>query len=131
MKKFFHKLWNDEGGFILSTEAMILWTITVLGLIVGLVAVRDATVTELTEVANTILTFDQSYQYEGILLANQPGTTAAIVLTTGSSAQDNPGTSSISNTVYSPYSLTAVNAKTTVIDKSGQNGAFSINVAVP
>jgi hypothetical protein len=83
-------LWNDEGGFILSTEAMILWTIAVLGMTTGLVAVRNATVTELTEVANTITTFDQSYSYQGVALVGPNGPSAFVA---GSNALDTPGTS--------------------------------------
>ncbi len=66
MKQLLKKLWNDQGGFILSTEAMILWTIVVLGMVVGLVAVRDASVNELTEVGNAIMSFDQSFQYGSV-----------------------------------------------------------------
>src|SRR6266852_3804898 len=94
MKNLMKRLWSDEGGFILSTEAMILWTITVLGLIVGLVAIRDATVTELTEVANAIVSFDQSFTYGGLQLngnLNGGPVTIEIVKTNGSNAQDYPG----------------------------------------
>jgi hypothetical protein len=90
MKKILQKLWNDQGGFILSTEAMILWTIVVLGMVTGLVAVRDAAVLELTEVANAIVTFDQSYGYQGVILnTSNPGIEAQ---TNGSNAQDFAGT---------------------------------------
>jgi hypothetical protein len=102
MKLLMKKLWNDEGGFILSTEAMILWTITVLGLIVGLVAIRDATVTELTEVANAIVSFDQSFTYGALQLNGQLNggpVTIEIVKTNGSNAQDFPGIASTSDPV--------------------------------
>ena len=89
MISLMRKLWADEGGFILSTEAMILWTITVLGVIVGLVAIRDATVVELTEVANTIVSFDQSFGYGGLQLTG--GTIVDKATVNGSNAQDYPG----------------------------------------
>ena len=93
MTKLMKMLWKDEGGFILSTEAMILWTIVVLGMVVGLVAVRDAAVTELTEVANTILTFDQTYGYDGaILYTNGAAMTGEVAMVSGSQATDYPGT---------------------------------------
>jgi hypothetical protein len=88
MSKFLMMLWNDEGGFILSTEAMILWTIAVLGATTGLVAVRNATVTELTEVANTITTFDQSYGYPGISVVSSNGSPSSFVA--GSNAVNTP-----------------------------------------
>jgi hypothetical protein len=93
MKKLFQKLWDDQGGFILSTEAMILWTIVVLGMVTGLVAVRDAAVLELTEVANAIVTFDQSYGYQGVILnLNNPLFPPIEAQTNGSNAQDYAGT---------------------------------------
>ncbi len=95
-------LWNDEGGFILSTEAMILWTIVVLGMTTGLVAIRNATLIELTEVANTVTTFDQSYSYPGVALVS-PNRTSALVA--GSNALDSPGTSGGNSTTPTWFSL--------------------------
>jgi hypothetical protein len=111
MNRLLKKLWNDQGGFILSTEAMILWTICVLGLIVGLVAVRDAANTELVEVANTILSFDQSYSYAGLSLT---GGSLALAggqdaVTNGSNAQDWPGTSNLVSGPVTNYGITATN----------------------
>jgi hypothetical protein len=133
MKRLMQRLWNDEGGFILSTEAMILWTITVLGLIVGLAAVRDAAVTELIEVANTILTFDQSYQYATLSLTNQPQGSAPSnnpgdsAFTSGSAAQDSPGTNL--NGTGAPYTWYGVVG--TNLGASPMNAPGTISVVAP
>jgi hypothetical protein len=59
-------LWKDEGGFVISSELLLIVTIAVIGLLVGLVAVRDAVVQELVDVAAAIGALDQSYQYNGV-----------------------------------------------------------------
>jgi len=60
------QLWKDEAGFVISSELLIIVTIMVIGLIVGMVAVRDAVVQELADVAAAIGALDQSYQYNGV-----------------------------------------------------------------
>ena len=60
------KFWNDDAGFILTAEAIFLFTIAVLGIAVGMVALRTATVSELSEVANGIASVDQSYSFYGL-----------------------------------------------------------------
>ncbi|MFK7769862.1 MAG: hypothetical protein AB8B55_21820 [Mariniblastus sp.] len=53
-KMVFATLWKDDSGFIITMEIILIATITVLGLIVGLTAVRDALVAELSDVAEAI-----------------------------------------------------------------------------
>ncbi|TWT39609.1 Flp family type IVb pilin [Blastopirellula retiformator] len=60
------RLWNDEAGFIVSTELILIATIVVIGLIVGLASVRDAVTSELSDVAGAIQDLDQSYTIWGI-----------------------------------------------------------------
>ena len=57
---------KKQGGFIVSAELVFIVTILVIGLIVGWVAVRDAVVAELGDVAEAIGAVDQSYIYVGI-----------------------------------------------------------------
>jgi len=59
-------LWNDEAGFIVSIELILIATIAVLGLIVGLTAVRDAVVSELSDVAGAVQDLNQCYIYFGV-----------------------------------------------------------------
>ena len=60
------KLWNDEAGFIVSAELVLIATILVLGMIVGLVSVRDQVVQELGDIAIAIGVINQSYSFSGI-----------------------------------------------------------------
>lgn len=66
MKQFALRLWRDEAGFVVSTELILIATILVIGLITGLVTIRDAVVTELADVADAISEVDQSYSYGAI-----------------------------------------------------------------
>lgn len=59
------KLWKDEAGFVVSAELIFIATLLVIGLITGWVAIRNAVVSELTEVAQAISAVDQSYSYNG------------------------------------------------------------------
>ncbi len=60
------KLWSDEAGFIVSAELVLIATILVLGMIVGLVSVRDQVVQELGDIALAFAVVNQSYSFSGI-----------------------------------------------------------------
>ena len=60
------KLWNDEAGFIISAELVLIATILVIGMIVGLVSIRDQVVQELADVAGAISHMNQTYSFSGI-----------------------------------------------------------------
>ena len=57
------KLWNDQGGFIISTELVLVATIVVIGMIVGLVSLRNQVVQELVAVGQAIGAISQSYAF--------------------------------------------------------------------
>jgi hypothetical protein len=65
MKNLFAKLWKDDCGALIATEWVFVATILVLGSIVGLVAVRQAIISELTEFANALLSLNQSFSFSG------------------------------------------------------------------
>ena len=50
----FLKLYKDERGFVLTIELLLIVSIVVIGLVAGLVALREAIVTELNEVSQAI-----------------------------------------------------------------------------
>jgi len=77
---------KKQAGFIVSAELLLIATILVIGLIVGMVAVRDAVVAEYGDVAEAIGALDQSYSFEGI---NDTGTNAITVGTAFSDLPDN------------------------------------------
>ena len=61
--------WNrfrqDETGFVVSTELMLVGTVLVIGMLVGLVSVRDQVVQEMGDLAEAASDFDQSYTFAG------------------------------------------------------------------
>ena len=59
------KLWNDEAGFVVSAELVLVATILVIGLVTGLSSVRDAVIEELADVGQAIGNVDQSYSVGG------------------------------------------------------------------
>jgi Flp pilus assembly pilin Flp len=59
------KFWNDESGFIVSSELVLIATICVIGMIVGLVEVQWAVVGELNDVGDAIGSLNQSFQFAG------------------------------------------------------------------
>ena len=59
------QLLNDEAGFIVSAELVLVATILVIGLIVGLSEVQHAVVQELNDVGDAISQINQTYSYTG------------------------------------------------------------------
>jgi hypothetical protein len=68
------KFWNDETGFIVSAELVLISTICVIGLIAGMVEVQWAVVGELNDVSDAIGSLNQSYQFAGFTSTKVHGT---------------------------------------------------------
>jgi len=64
--KTLQALWNDEAGFIVSTELVLIATILVLGMIVGLTTLRNDVVAELADLAGAVGDFSQDYSYSAV-----------------------------------------------------------------
>ena len=60
------KLFNDEAGFIVSAELVLVLTIAVLGMVVGLTAIRDSIASEMCDLASAFGALDQSFNIPGI-----------------------------------------------------------------
>ena len=58
-------LWNDEAGFIISAELVLIATILVIGMIAGLASARDAAITELADLGGAIGSANQSFVFGG------------------------------------------------------------------
>ena len=58
-------LLNDEAGFIVSAELVLIATILVIGLVVGLSEVQHAVVSELNDVGEAIGALNQCYSFSG------------------------------------------------------------------
>ncbi len=65
MLRNFQNLWNDEFGFIVSAELVLVLTIGVLMMVVGLHAVSKAIVQELNDLSSAFGAINQSYSYDG------------------------------------------------------------------
>jgi Flp pilus assembly pilin Flp len=63
----FRRLWSDEAGFIISTELVLVATILVIGMIVGLTALRNQVVVELTDLGQAIGSVNPTYAYDSIV----------------------------------------------------------------
>ena len=63
----FKKLRNDEAGFIVSAELVLVATIVVISMVVGLACIRNQVVQELVDVGQAIGNINQSYGYGGIM----------------------------------------------------------------
>jgi hypothetical protein len=57
------RLWKDDCGALIATEWVFVATILVLGSITGLVMVRQAVLAELQDMAQAIMSLDQSYSF--------------------------------------------------------------------
>lgn len=74
-RRFYSSFIRHEAGFVLSTEALLLGTTVVLGLLVGLVSVRDSFVMEFEDFSNAIGFLNQSYSYTGAVTGGGTATT--------------------------------------------------------
>ena len=66
MKTFAIKLLNDEAGFIISAELILVATIGVLSLVVGLSEISHNVNQELEDVGSAVGSLQQSYVYRGL-----------------------------------------------------------------
>ena len=59
-------LWNDEVGFIISAELVLVLTIAVLAMVVGLTSVSHSINAELIDLSNAFGSIDQSFNVKGM-----------------------------------------------------------------
>ncbi len=64
-KQLVCKLWSDDQGALLTMEYLFMAVILVIGIIVGMAAIRAAINIEATEVANAILALSPGYTISG------------------------------------------------------------------
>ena len=72
------KLFNDEAGFVVSAELVLVLTIAVLGTVVGLTAVRDSLSQELVDLSDAFGAVNQSFNVVGLSKAKADGTHARV-----------------------------------------------------
>src|SRR5436190_10536578 len=59
------KFWNEETGFIISSELVLVGTMVVIALIAGLVEVSFSVVGELNDIGEAIGSLNQSFSFTG------------------------------------------------------------------
>lgn len=59
-------LYNDENGFIVSAELVLVLTIGVLAMVVGLHSVSKSVANELNDLASAFGAINQSFSYNGL-----------------------------------------------------------------
>lgn len=57
--------WDDDTGFVISAELVLVASILVIGIIVGLSEIQHAVVSEMNDVADAVGSLNQSYWYSG------------------------------------------------------------------
>ena len=81
MKSLMSKVWNDDQGAIISVEMILVIAIAVLGIIPGLVALRNTTIASLTTLGNTLMALQTGFSFAPIaVVGTTGGTTIALVL---------------------------------------------------
>jgi Flp pilus assembly pilin Flp len=60
VKSLLNRVWREDEG-VLTFEWILLITVLVIGIVGGLSAVRDATITELGDVVEAMVSLDQSF----------------------------------------------------------------------
>ncbi len=60
---------RKQGGFVMTSELILLSTTLVVGLVIGLTTMRDAVTSEMEDVAEAIGSLDQSYAFDGMINA--------------------------------------------------------------
>jgi Flp pilus assembly pilin Flp len=66
MRQWMIQLWKDDRGAILSIEYLLFASILIIGLVVGLAALRNAIITEFQELGNAILAINNSFSVGGV-----------------------------------------------------------------
>ena len=70
MTNIINRLWQDERAFVASMDLLLVSTIVVLGLIVGLVSLRDQIVQEFGDLATGLGNLNQSYSFAAVTVAD-------------------------------------------------------------
>ena len=60
-------LWSDDVGLAISVELLLVGIVIGLGMLAGLAAIRDAVVSEFSDVTGAVQDLNQSHEYNGIV----------------------------------------------------------------
>jgi len=60
------RIWVEDAGFVVSAELVLIATVLVIGMLVGLVTIRDQVLQELADTAASVAQANQSFSYSGL-----------------------------------------------------------------
>lgn len=80
MLALFKKLFDDEGGFVVTSELILIATIVCLGMVVGLSEVSHAVSGELVDMANAYSRLNHGRRYHHLGWSDHSGNDAMIEL---------------------------------------------------
>ncbi|WP_416397235.1 hypothetical protein [Allohahella sp. A8] len=80
---------SRQGGFVLTTELVLLSTVLVTGLVAGMVTMRDSLTAEMEDVSEAIGHLDQTYAFNGIVNGEKTAAVEGSVF--GDSTDSNAG----------------------------------------
>lgn len=67
MQRFLNRLWDEDDGFMLTTETVLYGTVGVIGVTAGMTALRDSVNSELNDVGKAIGSIDQSFWFSPVV----------------------------------------------------------------
>ncbi|HVS38940.1 MAG TPA: hypothetical protein VMS17_25505 [Gemmataceae bacterium] len=85
MKALLSKLWADDKGAVMAAELVLIIGLTVIGIIPGLVALRNAENATLADIGNALLAINLDFSFSGfaILGSATPGTGGTTIAQVG------------------------------------------------
>ncbi|MDP2609289.1 MULTISPECIES: hypothetical protein [unclassified Oceanobacter] len=114
-----------QGGFVMTSELVLLVTTMVVGLTVGLVTMRDALTAEMEDVAEAIGSLDQTYAFNGLVNGES---TAAVE---GSVYGDAPDVIAGDNTEFTFVTSTALEGGATAASLGASSAAVAGTLTAP
>ncbi|MDO6681478.1 MULTISPECIES: hypothetical protein [unclassified Oceanobacter] len=114
-----------QGGFVMTSELVLLVTTMVVGLTVGLVTMRDALTAEMEDVAEAIGSLDQTYAFNGLVNGES---TAAVE---GSVYGDAPDVIAGDNTEFTFVTATALEGGATAASLGASSAAVAGTLTAP
>ncbi|AOE83787.1 hypothetical protein [Pseudomonas sp. TCU-HL1] len=111
---------KKQGGFVMTSELVLITTTMVIGLMAGMVTMRDAITAEMEDVAEAIGQLDQSYEFNGITNFEE---TAAV---SGSVFGDNVDTAAGDGDVFTFVAAAPIEGGGVIVNSNGGQSAQAV-----
>ena len=66
MPRMLTRIWSDDAAFVVSSELILVGSILVIGMLVGMVSLRDQVVQELADTGGAMAKWTQSFSMAGV-----------------------------------------------------------------